>query len=90
MAESSKDYTLQGANDQNMYSVNFMKNNSNKGLLHDYDGFIKWIDEVENIVFDKTRLYLLEIQDELYIDHFDDGYTPQEMANIVIRDMLPF
>lgn len=74
---------------ENMYSVNFMKKNKNKSLLNDYDGFINWINEVETIFLNKTSLYLLEVHDELYIDYYDDGYSPKEMAKIVIHDMMP-
>jgi len=75
--------------DYHMYSVNFMKKNTNKSLLHDYDGFINWINEVETIFFKEIGIYLLDVQDELYMDHYDEGYTPKQMAKIVIKHMMP-
>lgn len=48
--------------------------------------FIKWIDQVEQIVFTNIGFNLLDLPDQMYMISFEEGITPQEMANQVLSD----
>lgn len=49
------------------------------------NSFCSWMDEVEKIVLEKTNFHLLDLDDEMYMVNFEDGTTPQQMANVVIK-----
>ena len=47
--------------------------------------FCKWIDTVENLVVKKIHFHLLDLNGEMYMEHFEDGTTPEQMAHIVLK-----
>ena len=51
------------------------------------DEFKKWMKEVESIIKLKTGLSIHDIPDNTYYLNYEDEYTPQEMAKIVIDDL---
>lgn len=61
------------------YSSHYKVNN-----LEADQKFVKWIDEVEKLVFNTIHQYLLDLEDELYMDNYENGLTPKQMASIVI------
>ncbi len=55
----------------------------------DYDiNFSNWMDEVEDIVYIKLHLQLLDLPDQMYMHYFKKECTPEEMADIVFEDLL--
>ncbi len=50
--------------------------------------FIKWIDQVEKMIYKKLKLNLLDIPDQLYMYHFENGYTPKDMFDLIIEETL--
>ena len=50
--------------------------------------FCRWIDHVEKTVIQQTGLHLLDLQDEMYMVHFEEGLTPSQMAQIVIDSFV--
>jgi|APSaa5957512622_1039677.scaffolds.fasta_scaffold152131_2 hypothetical protein len=47
--------------------------------------FYLWKNKVDKIVHKKIGYHLDELEDELYRDYFDGGYSNEYMANIVIN-----
>jgi hypothetical protein len=47
-----------------------------------------WMDQVEEIVYDRIKLQLLDLPDQMYMHYFENGYTTDEMADIVFEDLL--
>lgn len=50
--------------------------------------FIKWIDKVEKIVFDKLNFRLLDLPDEEYVINYEKKMMPQKMAQIIITNFV--
>lgn len=50
------------------------------------EDFLDFMDNVEKIVYDNINIYLLDLSDEDYYMYFDEGYTPEEVATIVIKN----
>lgn len=48
--------------------------------------FIKWIDEIEDIIFAKMHVYLLDISDQDYMLMFENGYDTQDAATYIMND----
>lgn len=46
--------------------------------------FLRWMDKVEERVYKKIKMKLLDLMDEPYRINFEDGTTAIEMADIVI------
>lgn len=65
-----------------LYSDHFRENN--KSMTSDDEKFCNWMDMVEKYVHNKINFYLLDLEDEMYRMHFEDGFTSREMSNIVI------
>ena len=47
--------------------------------------FIQWINEIETIVFKEIGLKLLDLPDEPYMINFQDGLSPREIAESIIK-----
>ena len=43
------------------------------------------INQIEQIVFETLHMYLLDLPDEDYRCFFEEGCTPEEVADIVIE-----
>ena len=52
--------------------------------------FIEFMDNIEQIVFDKFNLYLLDLPDEDYYEYYERKCTPEQVANIVIKGNMCF
>ena len=50
--------------------------------------YSRWMDHVEDIVYDRLHLRLLDLPDQMYMHYFEQGCTPNEMADIVFEDLL--
>ena len=50
--------------------------------------YSRWMDHVEDIVYDRLHLRLLDLPDQMYMHYFEKGCTPDEMADIVFEDLL--
>ena len=48
--------------------------------------FFIWMDNVECEVYGILGINLLDLPDEMFMDHYDDGFTYLEMAEIVINN----
>lgn len=58
-----------------LYSTNYLKKNSNPNLK-----FVQWINKVEQIIYNKYKINLLDIPDHPYMESFENGLTPNEMV----------
>ena len=47
-----------------------------------------WMDYVEDIVYYRLNVRLLDLPDQMYMHYFEEGCTPDEMADIVFEDLL--
>lgn len=52
--------------------------------------FCDWINNVGNIVLNTVGFHLLELEDEMYMENFENGMTSNEMACIVINHFEKF
>ena len=52
--------------------------------------FINFMNVVELKVKNKIDFYLLDLPDEMYRDMFDEGYTSEQVANLVIKNFLTY
>lgn len=50
--------------------------------------FVKWLKNVNRIVYTKIKYNLDDLQDELYRDNFDNNMTPEQMSKIVIDNFI--
>ena len=46
--------------------------------------FIKWIDRVEKLVYNKFGFGLLDLPDQSYMILFEEGYSVQQMVSQVL------
>lgn len=54
-----------------------------------YDiNYLDWMDDVEDIVYDRLQIRLLDLPDQMYMHYFEEGCTAEEMADIVFEDLL--
>jgi hypothetical protein len=58
-----------------LYSRDYLNRNSNPNLK-----FVQWINKVEQIILQKYKLNLLDIPDHPYMESFENGLTPIQMA----------
>ena len=45
-----------------------------------HSDFVQWIDRIEDIIYGKYCLHLLDIPDEDYMIHFEDGDSPETVV----------
>ncbi len=67
------------------YSVYYKRNTDPKYYDKSYS---RWMDKVEEIVYDRIHLQLLDLPDQMYMHYFEQGCTPDEMADIVFEELL--
>ncbi len=49
--------------------------------------FFRWIDTIEELVFQRTELYLSDIDDEPYRWWYEQNLTAEQCANYIINDI---
>ena len=49
--------------------------------------FETWMNKINNIIKSKTGLCTSDIPDNAYAVNYEDGYTPKQMAKIVLDDL---
>ncbi len=59
-----------------LYSEHYLKTNSSKPNLR----FVQWINKVEQAIYNKFSLNLLDIPDHPYMESFENGLTPRQMV----------
>lgn len=52
--------------------------------------FMKWMDEIEHIVFKSKNVYLLDIPDQNYMVMFEGGHSAKSVATHIIKDKYLF
>lgn len=67
------------------YSVYYKLNTESKYYNKSY---AYWMDDVEDIVYDRLQIRLLDLPDQMYMHYFEEGCTAEEMADIVFEDLL--
>lgn len=67
------------------YSKYYIKKKNN--MLSESDKkFIKWMDEIEKIVFNELQCDLLDLPDENYMESFEIGVKSIDMANSITNN----
>jgi hypothetical protein len=69
---------------QYTYTNNYIKRLERPPTKFEKD-FCDWLNEVEQIVFKKISIPLLDLEDELYMINFEHHTTTQKMAKIVLE-----
>lgn len=66
------------------YSQNYFMNCHGE-MMHSIDWqFMRWVDDIENIVLEKTHFNLLDLPDEDYMYNFENHVTANVMAQKII------
>lgn len=52
------------------------------------EGFIKWMDEIENSVFKEVGMYLLDLPDEDWCVWYTDGLSSVQATKLVLKHSL--
>jgi len=50
----------------------------------------EWMDEIEDYVYSKLELYLLDLPDEPYRMDYDDGITASTIAKRIVSDYMSY
>jgi hypothetical protein len=70
-----------------LYSEHYICYN-NKHNINIEKKFVTWINIVENKVFEKLKLRLLDIPDEDYMFYYEQKHDPIKISNYVINQYL--
>ena len=68
------------------YSVNYM-NYCKKNMIDHDTQFIKWIDQIEKIIKQKTDLQLLDLPDEPYMELYENCTEPSDVVEIILNEL---
>ena len=69
-----------------MKYCDYYKNN-NININFNID-FYNWMDAVEYIVFNKLKINLLDLPDQMYMHYFEENVSSIDMVDIIFEDLL--
>lgn len=72
---------------------NYYRQHCSKNNLNINNKFIDWINEIENLVMLNYEITLLDLPDENYMYHFENGLSINDMYNIIVSsncDLLDY
>ena len=80
---------LQIITKMNPYSDNYIKRCVATSEPVD-ESFVMFLNDVEQIVYDNSQLYLQDFTDEDYYRFYSDNCTPQEVAELVLHQLFEY
>jgi hypothetical protein len=81
-------------NNKHTYTEHFRNTRKNQAKIENSNAtftgyevkFMKWMNDIEDLVFNSLGLYLLDISDQNYMVMFEEGYTSKDVADYIIKE----